>query len=128
MKEQTKADIIVWTGVILALLAIGGGAAYLTLNKPPSVCATETVALPPPLTQPLLLNAIDLLIEEGAVPSRDLALEALTGVNYVFDPTEDSELEYWLIFPGVVAEFNFKCPLDEENYPLGIEFERVRGL
>ena len=98
----------------------------------PGECAQESLPLPAPSTPDLLVVALEQLIEVGVVPSIEAALDALARAQYVFDPDEDSQLEYWIVFRGaggeIAAEFNFTCPLDEENFPLDIEFEGVRQL
>ena len=88
--------------------------------------------MPPPTNTDLMIDALEQLIQAGVVPSRESALASLTAAQWIFDPDEDSELEYWIIFQSVggtvAAEFNFSCPLDEEDFPLDIEFEGVRQL
>ena len=132
MKPQRKADIIAWGGVVLGVLLIAGGAAFFTLNKAAPVCTTEIIALAPPDNTELIIDALQQLVDLGIVPDREAALASFSGAQWVFDPDEDSELEYWIVFQGVgqttAAEFNFHCPLNEENFPLDIEFEGVRGL
>ena len=131
MKTETKANIIAYSAFILVGLAIAGVAAYITFNKPASVCAEEPIALTSPTSPALITDAMQQLADAGMVPTLEDGLEPLSGAQYIFDP-EEHELEYWLVFQTVggttAAEFNFSCPLNQEGFPLDIEFEGMRGL
>jgi hypothetical protein len=124
---------IVLVGVALAAVGAVGGTLYVlnTYRVEEVGCTTETIALPPPTNQAIVLYAITVLVEAGVVPSAEFALEAYLDAQYVFDPQEH-DLEYWLYLEsgsGVIAvEFNFTCPLELENFPLDLEFEGVRGV
>ncbi len=125
--SENKLSVLVYGAIIATGLAVAGAAAFFSL-KTPSECATEVLPLPDPATLDLVVNAVGQLIELGVVPSGEAVAEALVRAQYVLDPDEEWELEYWLIFDGVAAEFNFSCPLNEENFPLNIEYEGTRGL
>ncbi len=127
--SEGKLNVLVYGAIIVIMLAIAGAAAYFGLNKPAPVCATEALALPSPTTPSLIMDAMQQLADMGIVSTLEAGLEALEGAQYIFDPDEESELEYWVIFEGpIAAEFNFSCPLNVEGFPLDIEYEGVRGL
>ncbi len=123
---------IVLAGIVALVSFVIGGAAYVlnTYKVDDEIgCAAEVVSLSSPVNQALVEDAIEMLIEAGVVSSQEAAAEALLDAQYIFDPDEDGQLEYWLVFEGpMAAEFNFSCPLNVEGFPLDIEFEGVRGL
>jgi hypothetical protein len=117
---------------VLLLGAAGMAASQLLLGDAATECAKEPIALTTPTNPALVIEALQLLIDAGIVPDRESALSSFVGAQYVFDPDEGGELEYWIIFQSVgrttAAEFNFHCALDEEDVPLDLEYEGVRGL
>ncbi len=120
-----KHDASILLGVIV--LAIGLAVAYLVLNsRAPKTteCSPDVVYLSGPLNSARVLDALTILEEGGIVPSVEAARDSLEDAQYVFDPGEDYEIEYWLFFEGdQIAQFNIGCPKDEET---NLEYEGVR--
>jgi hypothetical protein len=127
MKEPNLAWLLIVPALLLALAAV-----YFLpqlFGGRPSECAKEPIALSPPTKPELVLYALSIMFEQGIISSMESAADAYAGAQYVFDPDEDGQLEYWVMFgTGVAAEFNFNCALDEEGVPLDLEYEGSRQL
>jgi hypothetical protein len=129
-----KEPSLLWLLIIPALMLALGGVLLIPrlIQGAPSECAKEPIALTSPTNPALVVEALQLLIDAGIVPDKEAALSSFAGAQYVFDPAEDNQLEYWIMFQSVgrttAAEFNFHCALDEEDVPLDLEYEGVRGL
>jgi len=123
--SDRKVSVIVYGAFILGGLAIAGAAAYFALNKPVSECAPDIVVLSDPTSPLRIVEALLILEEEGVITTVDDALDSLENAQYVYDPDEDYEIEYWLFFEGVAAEFNIGCPKVEGT---NLEYEGTRGL
>lgn len=131
-----KHDATIGLGIITVLLVAVGVVIYLVVRSSPMFakeetgCTTDIVSLAPATYPPLVLDTINMLAEGGVLPSLEAGIKAFIDAYWIFDPDEDSELEYWLYFqsgPQIVAiELNIGCPLDEENYPLYLEYEGSR--
>ena len=116
MKDQT-VSIITYAGIVFILLAAAGVAAFLSLQAPPpsdlSECSPEPHSLIDPNIPDLVLHALSVLEEAGVVSSVADGVESLLASNWVMDPDEDYQIEYWLIFQSgdrrIAAEINIIC-------------------
>ena len=130
MKEANPLWLLIPAGLVLLLAAVV--LIPPLFEGPPSECSPEVISLSPPNNTSLLIDAVEQLVEARIVPDAEAAISALAASQYVFDPDEDWQLEYWLIFDSggaaTAAEFNFHCALDEENVPLDLEYEGSRQL
>ena len=95
MKETSLWFLLI--PVALVLMALGAFL-VLPLIQQTTGEAEQCNALPVNLENPLfaLPQALDDLYQEGAIPSVEAALDALLGVNWVFDPADEYRLEYWV--------------------------------
>jgi hypothetical protein len=79
----------------------------------------------------MMLEALLVLEAEGRVPSADEAMESLQYAQYILDPEEDYEIEYWLFFTSgntvVAAQFNIGCPRQDVGLDLEYEGSAVVG-
>ena len=126
-----KETNLLWLLIVPILLLLFAIVVLLPrlIEGPKSGCAKEPIALTPPTNPNLIVFAIDMLIEEGVIVDAEAAAKAFKDAQFIFDPDEDGQLEYWVIFEGpIAAEFNFNCPLDEEFFPLDLEYEGSIGI
>ena len=117
MKDETKVSIITYVGIVFILLVLAGVAAFLSLQAPPpsdlSECSTEPHSLISPTTPALVLHALSVLEEAGIIPTIESGVESLVASDWVMNPDDNYEIEYWLIFQSgdrrTAAELNIIC-------------------
>ena len=133
MKDETKVSIITYAGIVFILLAAAGVAAFLSLQAPPpadlSECSPEPHSLINPTTPGLVDHALRILEEAGVISSVEDGREALLGIDWVIDPDEDYQIEYWITFASgdrrIAAEMNIICTSLEGQLNLEYEGSRV---
>jgi len=96
MKKETSLWFLL-IPVALVLVALGA-LVVLPLIQGTTGGAQQCNTLPVILANPLfaLTQALNDLHEEAVIPSVEAALDALLGVNWVFDPADEYRLEYWI--------------------------------
>jgi len=134
MKDETKVSIITYVGGAVILLVLVGAAVFLTKRPGPpadlSECSTEVHSLINPGDPSLIVHALGILEEAGVVPSVDAGADSLLASNWVMDPDEDYQIEYWLVFQSgdrrTAAELNIICTNLEGQ--LNLEYEGSRQV
>ena len=132
MKDQTKVSIITYGAFALVLLAIAGAAVFFSTRPAPpadiSACVSEPRSLIDPGDPSLVLHALSVLEEAGVIPSVEAGIDSLLASNWVMDPDEDYQIEYWLIFESgdgrTAAELNIICTDLSGQLNLGYEGSR----
>ncbi len=134
MKPDTKVSIITYAGIAAILLVLGGVAVFFSTRPAPpsdlSECSTEPHSLISPTTPALVLHALSVLEEAGAIPSIESGVESLVASNWVMNPDDNYDIEYWLIFQSgdrrTAAELNIICT--ELSGQLNLEYGGSREV
>ena len=117
MKDETKVSIITYMGVAVIVLVLAGVAVFFSTRPLPpsdlSECSTEPHSLISPTTPALVLHALSVLEEAGIIPTIESGVESLVASDWVMNPDDNYEIEYWLIFQSgdrrTAAELNIIC-------------------
>ena len=117
MKPDTKVSIITYVGIFVILLVLGGAAVFFSTRPSPpsdlSECSPEPHSLISPTTPVLVLHALSVLVDAGIIPSVEIGAKSLVASNWVMNPDDNYDIEYWLIFQSgdrrTAAELNIIC-------------------
>jgi len=134
MKDETKVSLITYAILFVIMLVVVGVVVFFVTRPDPaadlSECAQEPRSLIDPNDAGLVLHALSVLEEAGVVPSVEAGIGSLVASNWVMDPDDDYQIEYWLIFEAgdrrTAAELNIICT--NLTGQLNLEYEGSRRV